>query len=271
MSLPILQFKSEPSPRDLLRLYEKARHQWVGALAEEENLQCATALVNPSLPRVHDANHVRDVALPAGMRPAEAFEIVEHYFAQKSVRCWKWIMNPSAPADQTLPMADHLLANGYTPESADVLALRHVTQSAIPETPALKIIPARASFRHARILAEERSGDWNEPQLADAFMLHLDEPHYDALLAIDGTVPVATVGVLSVGDIGLIEPLYVSDKYRHHGIGQAMMGRALEICARSLFKRVLLAVAPGNTTAIALYTSLGFEKIGASIDYTLVT
>ena len=41
-----------------------------------------------------------------------------------------------------------------------------------------------------------------------------------------------------------------------------MMSRALEICARSLFKHVFIASDPFNGPAISLYRSVGFTRIG---------
>src|SRR5438067_1819420 len=86
---------------------------------------------------------------------------------------------------------------------------------------------------------------WTE-HLVEAAMAHLDDPHYDALLALKDGQAVAKVGVLAVGEIGRIEPMFVAESSRRQGIGRAMMLRALEICARSLFKHVFLSCMPDN-------------------------
>jgi ribosomal protein S18 acetylase RimI-like enzyme len=70
------------------------------------------------------------------------------------------------------------------------------------------------------------------------------------------------VGVLAVGEIGRIDEVYVSKDFRRTGIGRTMMSRALEICARSLFKHIFLSCDATNAPAIALYSQLGFLKIG---------
>jgi ribosomal protein S18 acetylase RimI-like enzyme len=46
-----------------------------------------------------------------------------------------------------------------------------------------------------------------------------------------------------------------------------MMSRALEICARSLFKHVFLTVDPKNTPAVELYTKLGFRRLAPYVLY----
>jgi ribosomal protein S18 acetylase RimI-like enzyme len=131
----------------------------------------------------------------------------------------------------------------------------------------LTIIPARASFKHARILFDELSGEWNTPELADAAMMHLDDPHYDALLALRDGAPVAHVGVLAMGEVGLIEQVFVTETARGRGVATHMISRALEICARSLFKHILLGVAPNNAPAVHVYEKFGFKKIGQFMGY----
>jgi ribosomal protein S18 acetylase RimI-like enzyme len=98
-------------------------------------------------------------------------------------------------------------------------------------------------------------------------MAHLDDPHWDALLALREGTAVAAVGVLAVGDVGTIDELYVAKDHRRQGIGRTMMGRALEICARSLFRNVMLSVPPENEAAQVLYRGLGFRKVGEVMSY----
>ena len=85
------------------------------------------------------------------------------------------------------------------------------------------------------------------------------------MLALENGRATAGLGILTVGEIGRIENVYVSPDHRRKGIGRSMMMRALDSCARSLFKHVFLSVDPANVAAIALYQSLGFERIGQMI------
>ena len=98
-------------------------------------------------------------------------------------------------------------------------------------------------------------------------MMHLDDPHWDSWLALRDGEPVAHIAVLAVGEIGRIEDVYIAKKYRRLGIGRTMLHRALEICARSLFKHVMLMVNPKNEGAIKLYQSVGFKKVGEVTAY----
>ena len=86
-------------------------------------------------------------------------------------------------------------------------------------------------------------------------------------LAGAGREGVGTAGVLAVGEVGLIEDVYVAEAHRGRGIGRTLVSRALEICARSLFKHVLLEVWPQNKAAVELYQKYGFRKIAESVAY----
>ena len=133
-----------------------------------------------------------------------------------------------------------------------------------------KVIQARASYRHARQLAEEASARWGPEvagQLVQTHMLRLDDPQNEGLLALRGGEPVGYASVLSVGELGRIEDVYVAEGYRRQGIGRTVMSRAIELCLRSLFKHVFLTVLPDNEAAVRLYAHLGFVAVGEYVSY----
>lgn len=268
MPLAILQSSHHnPTPADLIRFYMQTERDWTRHTSEETALDVGTAFHNAELDRVWDANNVTDAALPEGMSPADAVAQVQEHFASNGSRCRRWNINPSAPTEQTRPLVEHLLGNGWRALSADIMHLSGSPTGTIQEVGGLKIIPARASFRHARQIAEEGSKRWNEPQLTEAAILHVEDPHFDALLALKEGEPVAMAGVLAVGEIGRIDEVFVSEKYRRLGIGRTMLSRVLEICARSLFRHVLLSCLADNMPAVALYESIGFKKVGTIESY----
>jgi GNAT superfamily N-acetyltransferase len=261
MSLPILQVHHDPTPADLVRLFHRTSVMWVTHLADGESLDAGTAYANPDLPHVLEANTLRDAALHEGLSPADALALVEAHFTQLRTRCAVWVMNPSAPPARTQPLIDHLLAGGYQRQSDDILYLRKVALQAVSARPDLKVIPARASYRHVELLAREAHAGPHADQHVEAALRHLDDPHYDALLALQGDQPVASLGVLSVGELAQIQQVYVTPSYRRQGLGRLMLNRGLEICARSLSRHIFVLVSPQDGPTRSLVTCFGFTRI----------
>ena len=265
MPLPILK---TPVESDLIRLFHRMSLHYTQHYGETTPLDVGTAIGNPALSEVYDANVVLDAALPPGVSPADAVKEANDHFASIGSVCRAWVVNPSVDPATTKPLADYLLEQGAAAIVNDVLYLAKQPTSVVREIGGLKIIPARASYKHARQLAEISTAETGEgPQRVEAILAHLEDSHWDALLALKDGQPVASAGVLAVGDAGLIDDVYVAPAFRRQGIGRTMMSRALEICARSLFKHVMLSVLPENVAAQALYQHLGFKKIGTFTAY----
>src|SRR6266496_3326450 len=227
MPLPILTHRPPPSSDDLIRFYHRCDLHWHRQIAEEETpLEIGVALSNRQFPQVHDANLMLDASLPPGMSPQDAVALADEHFRAAGTRCWKWVLNPAAAPEQTRPLADHLLAAAFARQDHDIMYLAARPSAPIEEVAGLTIIPARASFRHVRQLVEESVAAHNTPHLVDAEMLHFEDPQTDALLAMKDGTPVAWVSVLTVGEMGEIEDVFVSKKFRRQGIGRTMMSRA---------------------------------------------
>ena len=264
MPLPILS-AHHASAEDLMRFFHKTELHWGRHVAEETQLDVGTALSNPELKTVWDANRMLDAALPDGVDPAHAVEEAEAHFAKVGATCWSWTLARSAPAERIGPLAEHLISRGFLEDGFDVMYLDQ--PRGMEEAAGLTIIPARASFKHYRMLAEEWAGQYNTPDFVEAVMMHLDDPHVDALVALKDQKPAGFVAVLSVGEIGGIQEMFVSGAFRNQGIGRTMMSRALEICARSLFRHVFVGVDPQNAAAVQLYSKAGFKRLGRYVQY----
>ena len=267
MALPILQVHHEPTPVDLVRLFHRTSAMWVTHLADGESLDAGTAYANRELTAVSDANNFRDAALHDPLSVGEIVARVESHYAQQGARCAYLVMNPSAPPVQTQPLIDHLLAAGYCRQSDDILYLRKVALQEVAPIAGLKVIPARASYRHVEILARQVHSGPHADQQVEAALRHLDDPHYDALLALLGDDPVASLGVMSAGELAQIQQLYVAPDFRRRGIGRLMVNRGLEICARSLSKHIFVLVDPRDDASRSLYAAFGFARIGSFDTY----
>ena len=77
--------------------------------------------------------------------------------------------------------------------------------------------------------------------------------------------------MLIAGNIGRIDALYVSKHDRRRGVAQALVGRILETCARSLLKHVVLAAPENDLPTLSLFQKFGFERVGVQDSYRTLT
>ena len=268
MSLPILPSHRSVSTDDLIRFFYQAETDWGRQVGEESPLDAGRALTNPGLAQVSDANQVVDAAVPAGATPQDVVAEADAHFAAQGTAVLKWVINPSLPVAQTKPLAEHVTSLGFHPRGYEIYHLAGRPAGAIVEVPGLTIIPARASFKHTRALADEAAAYFKFPQLADAIVLHIEDPQTDALLALRDGEPAAYVSILNMGEIGYISELFVADKFRNRGVGRTMLSRAMEVCARAVHRHVFIGVDATNMPAVRLYEQFGFKRIGTFSFYS---
>jgi ribosomal-protein-alanine N-acetyltransferase len=264
MSLPILPSHRSVSNEDLIRYFYHCENDWGRQVAAEETtLDVGVALANPALAKIADANQLIDASLPDDMSVEQMLAEAEAHFAARGSRLLKWVMNPSAPKDRTQPLAEHIVAaGGFKPRGYHILYLAGQPAGPIAEASGLTIIPARAAFKHAAALAEEAAVFFNFAPVAESIMLHFEDPATDSVLAMKDGVPAGYASLMTMGEIGYIGEVFVSEKSRNAGIGRTLMSRTLEICARAIHRHVFIGVAADNAPAAHLYGRFGFKKIG---------
>jgi ribosomal protein S18 acetylase RimI-like enzyme len=263
MPLPILNVQAA----DLVRAVARAELHWAGHVAEQTQLDVGVAFTNPAFPNVFAANRIRDAVLPEGMTPRAAVEQVNAHFGETGTRCLCWSLDETSAAHRTQPLREYLLSIGAVADSFHAMAFRQVAPGP-PPPPEVAILPARAALRHLPALAAlEPSRERTVEQIVELKSLHLDDPHTDAIIAIQGGLPIGYAAVLAAGEVGMVKNVFVAESHRRRGVGRYLMQRILEICARSQFRHVLLKVRPHAAAAQNLYRSIGFEKIAEGTDY----
>ncbi|MCS4542362.1 MAG: ribosomal protein S18-alanine N-acetyltransferase [Euryarchaeota archaeon] len=103
---------------------------------------------------------------------------------------------------------------------------------------------------------------------APFLLLELYETCYNGFLVaeIDEMVVGYAIGI-SDRNHGRLISIAVDPKYRKRGAGSALMRAILEQLKQIGAKEVMLEVREGNTEAIELYLSFGFEKKGRMKSY----
>jgi GNAT superfamily N-acetyltransferase len=239
-SLTVLKSSHTATPEQLVRLFHQSQLEWTRHLGEEIELDFGRWISQP-------ANCLLDAFLLPGIKPADL--IAEMHRRSLAWRCCS--LNPSVPADQTIPLADALIAIGWNSQPSTILYRRSPVAPVMPTIDDLKIIPARASFRHYRQLLG-----------SDTALLHLDDSHFDALLALKAGQPVGSIGVLTSGEVGTVRQWFVHPDHRRQGIGKLLFDRAMEICTRSVLRHVMIGIPDHNHPANSLCQAFGFEPLG---------
>lgn len=258
MQLPVVPSSSVATEATLLRLYDRALLHWLRHYGDENDIEVGVAIANTELAGVAEASTLLDAMVPADVSGQAALGQIEAAFGGAGAS--RIVANPES-AGLPAEFCELLLGRGYVKDTINVLALGQAPGDLKLTQEGLTIIPARASFRHATQLAQELIGG-GAAEAAESLQLHLDDSHYDAVIALGDDRAVAWSGVMAAGEVGLLRHLYVSPQYRGRGIGQVMLGRALDICERSAFRHVLAGVARGNEAYLSLLTKSGFRTVG---------
>jgi len=258
--LPVLSGALATSPSDLLRAFRRLmlhRARQLGEAVTLPALPNVYAVAAPDLAHVGDANCVLD----AETGDDAVIAAVEEHYRTLGVAAPQWMASCLTGQTIASKQSEILLNRNYAGRVATIHHLLQAKTQLPGAPPAVSILPARAAQLQLRAL-EERIASWagrTAAEHAEASMRRLDDPHLDALVALRGGEAVARIGVLSVGDTGLIADMHVDPICRGQGIGQTLLGRALEICGRSAFRHVF-TFAPQCTDHF--YRSFGFEALG---------
>ncbi|MBV8781497.1 MAG: GNAT family N-acetyltransferase [Phycisphaerae bacterium] len=244
MPLPVLPSSSSLSSEALLRLFHQTELEWQRHLGDETVLDNSIALMTKQ-------GIALSVTPPDSDQWPMMLRNIRQFFLAHGRLSPSLQLNPSIDPSCAHQFEAFLQSQGWQARRCDVFHL--IRRRNIAPSKEIRLIPARASFRHVELLDEI-----SPPKL----LPHLDDPHVDAWIAMDGRNVIGAMAVLAVGETGRIAHLFVTPDRRRQGIGGRLLDRALDIAARSLMKHVFIAVDEDESATRALATSVGFELIG---------
>lgn len=262
MELPIAKESYEPTTEVLVRAAKRARVTLANAIAQQTELDGATALTSPDRPGIRCANFAADMT-------ALHDDLFTH-FQERGASC-----HVLQCATQQWPddLADRARQAGYFAKSKSVLLLRHY-QSPPKRNEQLQILPARSIYPQLRSFYEDfaRQGHGLTGEcvdhLASAMIDLLDEPQLELFVGrLDKTIAGAA-GVVSLGNIGVINAAYTHMDYRGQGVAASLMAATIEHCSRAQFEQVIIDRSVG-CESIPFYESLGFQCVAGYDQYML--
>lgn len=128
-----------------------------------------------------------------------------------------------------------------------------------------EIAPMKAS--QAAAAAALEAACFSTPTSEKMLLAEIIKPESIYFAATDGEKLIGYAGMQSVLDEGYMMDICVDAAYRRQGVGRALMERMLKGAEKAALSFVTLEVRPSNAPAIALYESLGFEKVGERKNY----
>jgi len=261
MELPVLANSSEPGIEAIVRALKKANADVCGQSAERCELSCATAYHALEFPDIWDVNISFDIHLPTGMTACQVVDEIADHFRDHDATCYTWVPNDidCAPA-----LVDYFNSEGFECERSLCMLL---TNAKLPEKlrDDVQIIPARAMRKpYGELHHRAHVHQWGEgaaDQMEAVQMNGLDNPQLDAFVARVDKEVVASAGIYSLGEIGVVYEVVTHPEFRRQGIMKALLDHLLRHAARCQFKTMALETSPDNDGAIGLYESFGFEKV----------
>lgn len=266
INLPIADSHPRATPEVLLRQTIHAYITFDATLGETLEVDCGTVVRARELPLVYSANCVLGATLPATADATAAVAQTEELFARQGLRCWKWLIAPENANPGLIPALE---ARGYLLQRLALWVLGRA--AAIPVQPDLTVIPARASFAQLRAIemADASLPESFRTQMAEAAVRRLDEPAIDGLIALRDGRGIGNVEIVGSGELGYIAGLGVLPEARGQGVGTTLLGRALELAARSRFRYVTVFSDYGCPITRGFYERAGFVQIGEAQVYVI--
>lgn len=258
MRLDVLPSAPIDDTQRVLALADQAYADFCSAGLEAVPIDMGTAICTPEFSRVFDANRVFHARVPTGTDVLALWRSTHDYYAANGSRCCRIMPARLAPESETTPLIQLMEAQGWREINVDILRLQ---KAPTLREPRYRIVSARAVMKQYEVFAHLAAASV-QPQLADVSIRRLDDPRYEALVALHEGRVVARAALMTSGEVGLIEQVRVLDEYQRKGFGRAVVEAAIELCIRSQFKYVMLTCESSNTVAQTLYASLGFIKIG---------
>ncbi len=234
-------------------------------LSQAEALDWGMAYTSTRFAGLHEANQLREFAVPAEEDAPVAYAAVEAYFAERGLTCSRWTLAAGQPYETVGPL---LWERGYRRREVLACALRGWPRVAVQDD--LRILPARPMRQQYRRTFLEPDGpysaDYRELS-AEAGLERLDSAGYEARIALLSGDPVGRGALFQVGDIGRICDLYVHPEHRRQGVATALLAHLLTIAKQYMTRTVCLEVEADNTPGLRCAQRMGFVPDGRSIEF----
>lgn len=243
----------------------RSEQAFADQVCRRQALECGWAYYRPESPSLPDCNFLGDATLPEDARLALAE--VESFYASMGLECRRWVAGVGTSAARLEAL---LGPQGFLRiESRCYVLASPPAGGNVASAQTVRILSARAMRRAYRaVLAEECDELTGTGCARSAVRLeHLDDPSYDAFVAVVGGRAAGAVALHQVGEIGRIRDLYVCPAHRRQGIARGLVRYAIQTAVRWRLRPICTLAQADVAGLDPLLRGTGFSPDGTLIEF----
>ncbi len=223
-------------------------------------LDCGYAYLCDAHRRAPQLNFMGEIEL--GEDAAGAPTLIDAFFREHDAECGAWRPRLEQPPEPLEPLAAQRgLARC---ESVSLVLPLERRISAVERIRCLSARAMRRTYTQVLTRRAELAGAWGAAWQY-AMLERLNDPQYEALLALRGDQPLGIAALLQVGQIGRLCDFFVLPEQRRMGVGTALAAQLVATARRWRLLPVCLEIDTQNLPARAWAQRLGFVDDGVMV------
>ena len=241
----------------------RSSQSFCGQICEKQTLDYGIAYYSERFALVPEANQFREVVVEDRAQADAAYAQAEDWFESRGLSCFRW----SPAGGQATPELTHCLEErGFRAENRPVLTLTEWVE--IPAQQGVRVLPARAlrgAYRATFLSATQPAA--RRERLAEAYGERLDDPQYDAFVALVDQEPVGRGTLYQVGDFARVMDLLVLPGPSSRFVAEALLAQTLAMAKRLAMRSICVELGPAHVAWQSLLAEVGFVADGAVTEF----
>ena len=243
----------------------RSMQAFCGQLCEKETLEYGIVYCCPRFPTLPEVNQFREVVIDDAACIPAAFQQAEQAFGARQVSCRRWATAGGTPTPE---LHRFLSEQGFVPHSQTAMTLTRWPDPSV--SPSVRIIPARAvreAYRKTFLVESDSASPQERAERADSFGERLDDPSFDAIVAMVDGVPAGRCVLFQVGDIARVIDLCVGPGFDGKGVETALLSHALTLAKRLAMRNICTLVESEDAASLTRLHASGFVEDGVIVEF----
>ncbi|MHC4698423.1 MAG: GNAT family N-acetyltransferase [Planctomycetota bacterium] len=234
-------------------------------LCEKWTLEYGIACYSDRFANLPEANQFREVVAERPSEVQDAFDQAEEWFQRRNLTCHRWAPADGQPSDA---LADFLTDHGFKQRRLIAMSLAKWVE--IESSPDIRIVPTRAvraAYRSTFIQADSPASQSMRELTADAYCERLDDPQYDAFVALVDNKPAGRCTLYQVGDIARVMDLCVMSAFADRKVDATLVAHVLAMAKRLAMRNIVTLLDDDDPRGVEWFEEVGFVCDGEIIEF----